>query len=151
MLRRPKRTYRYVLYKKKISLKDKNLNGYLIYSLSNSLLRKEAIEAARIVISKIIRKKKYINKRLSRKKTKGTLKVLVKCTTPITKKGSKSRMGKGKGSLKEYQAFVHINDVLFCLQDVPLKTIRSVVSKIKYKLGISINYLQIVKDDLSAS
>lgn len=149
MLRRPKRTYRKILYKHKIKLlNNKSKAQYFIVSCTNALIKKEAIEAARIVISKLIRKRRYINKLLSKRKTKGVLKIKVKCSTPITKKGTKSRMGKGKGAIKEYQAFVHVNDVIFELYDVSLSLAQHAVRKINHKLGISIGLIDKTKNNI---
>lgn len=138
---KPKRIYRSVLYKTKINnaLILNNDYNFFIIALDNKLLTRRNIEASRITISRSIRKRRFvrINER-KRVKMKGILKINVVFNTPITKKASKSRMGKGKGAIKEYKSFVHYGDVLFMLKNVDINHALRLISKISHKLGMSI-------------
>jgi ribosomal protein L16/L10AE len=54
---------------------------------------------------------------------------------PITKKGSKSRMGKGKGNVSHYMCKIYINTILYNLYKVSKFRANTTLHKLKMKLG----------------
>lgn len=138
MLKRPNRPFISIFYKKKINANESPLiyGNFGFISMQNGFLSKECVEAARIVISKIIRKRRFISGESIKKK--GSYMARVTFIVPITKKGTKSRMGKGKGVIKYHTAPVSMNDCLFEIKDVPFYVAYKILKKISYKLGISV-------------
>lgn len=138
MLKRPNRPFISIFHKQKIKVNESPLiyGNFGFISLQNAFLSKECIEATRIVISKIIRKRRFI--RGEPLKKKGSFMGRVTFTASITKKGTKSRMGKGKGAIKYHMAPVNINDCLFEVKDIPFYVAYKILKKISYKLGITI-------------
>lgn len=138
MLKRPNRPFISIFYKKKINANESPLiyGNFGFISLQNSFLSKECVEATRVVISKIIRKRRFIRGEAVKKK--GSFMSRLDFLAPITKKGTKSRMGKGKGAIKHHMAPISINDCLFEIKDVPFYVAYKILKKISYKLGIGI-------------
>jgi ribosomal protein L16/L10AE len=54
---------------------------------------------------------------------------------PITAKGNKSRMGKGKGAISLYMSHLHLNSILFNLYRVSKYRLIKVFKKLRMKLG----------------
>jgi ribosomal protein L16/L10AE len=54
---------------------------------------------------------------------------------PITAKGNKSRMGKGKGAISLYMSHLHLNSILFNLYRVSNYRLIKVFKKLRMKLG----------------
>jgi ribosomal protein L16/L10AE len=54
---------------------------------------------------------------------------------PITKKGNKSRMGKGKGIISSYMCHLYLNNLLFNLYRISKYKKFTVFKKLKMKLG----------------
>lgn len=139
MLKRPNRTFISIFYKKRINPVTTNslLYGQFgFFSNKHVFISKEAIEAARIVISKIIKKRRTVKNSIFKKK--GELLSKLAFRVPITKKGTKSRMGKGKGAISTYVSCVQKGDCLFELKDVPFTIAYKILKKISFKLGTSI-------------
>lgn len=139
MLKRPNRTFISIFYKKRINpVTDNSLlyGQFGFFSNKHVFISKEAIEAARIVISKIIKKRRTVKNSIFKKK--GELLSKLAFRVPITKKGTKSRMGKGKGAISTYVSCVQKGDCLFELKDVPFTIAYKILKKISFKLGTSI-------------
>lgn len=139
MLKRPNRVFVSLFYKKRIkAIKPNSLiqGNFGIFSNVHAFLSKEAIEASRIVISKIIKKRRTIKG--SSLKQKGELLLRLCFNVPITKKGTKSRMGKGKGAISHYMSCVQRGDCIFELKKIPFIIAYKILKKISFKLGISV-------------
>lgn len=136
MLKRPNRTFISIYYKKRINNTKKPLvyGNFGFFSKEHVFLTKESIEAARIVISKIIKKRRAIKGSVIKQKGDMLMRLVFK--VPITKKGTKSRMGKGKGALSSYVSCVKKNDCIFELKNVPFIIAFKILKKISFKLGI---------------
>lgn len=136
MLKRPNRTFISIFYKKRINnSKIPLIYGTLgFFSNKHTFLSKESLEAARIVISKIIKKRRTIKGSIL--KQKGDLLMRLVFKVPITKKGTKSRMGKGKGAVSTFFSCIKKNDCLFELKNVPFIVAFKILKKISFKLGI---------------
>jgi ribosomal protein L16/L10AE len=59
----------------------------------------------------------------------------LKFNLPITKKGTRSRMGKGKGDIKKYVAKVYINKLIYKLFRISILTKSLLYKKLSTKLG----------------
>lgn len=136
MLKRPNRPFISIFYKKKISnsLSPLVFGNLGFFSKKHVFLTKESIEASRIVISKIIKKRRTIKGSLM--KQKGDLLMRLVFKVPITKKGTKSRMGKGKGAISTHVSCVKRNDCIFELKNVPFTIAYKILKKISFKLGV---------------
>jgi|SRR5690606_27771598 len=126
--------YRCSLYKKKIAKipidHENKGNYYYIVSCENKLIDRYEIEAARILISRELRKLKNKNKKLW---------VYVNYDFPFHKKSSHSRMGKGKGSIDSYKKFISINSVIFRLDSSTLNLVLNIYNIIQSKLSFRIS------------
>lgn len=118
-------------YKNKINhlynevLKDR----YFICANQNGSLNASHLETVRILTNRRI------------KKIGGQLVIRIKPNIPITKKSTGVRMGKGKGSFKEFIFYTKIDQVLFEFRNVPKDLFMILVNKIKHKLPIKIKIL----------
>lgn len=146
MLKRPNRPFISLFYKEKInnSINSLVFGNFGFFSNKHVFLSKESIEASRIVISKIIKKRRSIKGSLL--KQKGDLLSRLMFKVPITKKGTKSRMGKGKGAISTHFSCVKKGDCIFELKNVPFVIAFKILKKISFKLGIPL-YL-ITKDGI---
>lgn len=136
MLKRPNRTFISIFYKKRINNTKKPLiyGSFGFFSKKHVFLTKESIEAARIVISKIIKKRRTIKGSIIKQKGDMLMRLVFK--VPITKKGTKSRMGKGKGAISTHLSCVKKNDCIFELKNVPFIIAFKILKKISFKLGV---------------
>lgn len=144
ILKKPIRPFRSILYKKKIDY-TKNItfhkNNYTFISLDNKLISKECYESIRVLIKRLIKQYRLLNLFDSDFKTKGDLKLNIRFNTPITRKGSKSRMGKGKGAIKEYMSYIRCNNILLQIMRIPRILAYRLKKKISFKLGIRIQMI----------
>ena len=100
MLKRPNRTFISIYYKKRINNTKKPLvyGNFGFFSKEHVFLTKESIEAARIVISKIIKKRRAIKGSVIKQKGDMLMRLVFK--VPITKKGTKLSLVKIINKLK---------------------------------------------------
>lgn len=96
---------------RKINISNNNLlskNKYYIISSQPCFLTKKQVDSCisivRFYLKRYKKKKNFVN--------------LVQFNTPITKKNKGSRMGSGKGKIKEYVSRVNMNSILFVFQNV---------------------------------
>ena len=119
-----KRLFKSNIFRNGITSFKKDLNsgdyGYLI--LKNHLLNKKNLESGRILIRRELKKKckLYVRPRF---------------VTPITKKASGIRMGKGKGPISEYISFLRIDDCLYEMNNTNLPIALKILKKLSYKFG----------------
>jgi ribosomal protein L16/L10AE len=99
--------------------------GYIIVE-STSFLTKNQVEAC----------KKIINRDL--KRTDSSYTTMVQYNILKTQKASGSRMGKGKGKVVDRVAFIKKNEILFEFTNIHLSVLKKLISKIKYKIPVSI-------------
>ena len=99
--------------------------GYVIVE-SASFLTKNQVEAC----------KKIINREL--KRTDSSYTTMVQYNILKTQKASGSRMGKGKGKVVDRVAFIKKNETLFEFTNIHLPVLQNLISKIKYKIPVSI-------------
>lgn len=99
---------------------------HYIYAKENGILNSRHLETIRILVNRRI------------KKIGGRFVFRVTPSTPITKKSTGVRMGKGKGSFKENIFYTKIDQVLFEFRNVPKDLFITLFKKIRYKLPIKI-------------
>ena len=116
---------------KKININNKNIflpkKYYIISSQSCFLTKKQidsCISVVRYYLKRYKKKKNFIN--------------LVQFNIPITKKNKGSRMGSGKGKIKEYISKVNMNSILFVFQNVKEWRMYKIYKQIQYRLPIKI-------------
>ena len=89
-------------------LNSSNKKQYFIVSSKSCFLTKKQIDSCisvvRYYLKRYKKKKNFIN--------------LVQYNIPITKKNKGSRMGSGKGKIKEYISKIKMNGILFIFQNV---------------------------------
>lgn len=116
---------------KKVNICNHNLflkNKYYIVSSDTCFLTKKQVESC---ISTV----RYYLKRYKKKKNFISL---VQFNVPITKKNKGSRMGSGKGKIKEYVSRVNMNSVLFVFQNVKEWRVHKIFKQMQYRLPIKI-------------
>ena len=117
-----KRLFKKNIFKKGIVSSTNELNsgefGYLI--LKNHLLNKKNLETGRVIIKRELKKKSklYVKPRL---------------LTPITKKATGIRMGKGKGPISDYVSFLKVDTCLYEIAGTNLKVALKILKKLSYK------------------
>lgn len=80
--------------------------------------------------------KKTINRYL--KRTDSNYSTMVQYNILKTQKASGSRMGKGKGKVVDRIAFIKRNETLFEFTNIRLQVLQNLISKIKYKIPVSV-------------
>lgn len=115
------------IYKSKInhSVNLITSGDYAICSLENHFITKDQIECCRILIRREL-------------KRKGFLLIHSNFDIPLTKKSTGTRMGKGKGVIKEYVGYVFIYSSLFELKQIPFFLAFKLLRKISYKLPFKV-------------
>lgn len=115
----------------KINISNKNVflaKKYYILSSESCFLTKKQIESCisvvRYYLKRYKKKKNFIN--------------LVQFNIPITKKNKGSRMGSGKGKIKEYISKVNMNSILFVFQNVKEWRIYKIFKQMQYRLPMKI-------------
>jgi large subunit ribosomal protein L16 len=101
---------------------------YGIKVLEPFWLTQKQIEAARKIIAKSVKKI-------------GTFWIRVFPDKPRTKHPHASRMGSGRGALKDWVAPVLPGAIIFEISEIPEDKAKSVFEKIKYKLPVKINFI----------
>jgi ribosomal protein L16/L10AE len=146
-----KRQFKSIYLKKKIRQPIAALQPsdktYIIYASTNGSLTRQILETIRIIISRIIRKKNILNYGDLNIKIRGHAINLTNCTSPVTKKGSKSRMGKGKGSIDHYIAIIAKLQPIYIVQNISSLTFSKLFEKIKPKLPFQIKYIKYSNDN----
>ena len=139
MFQKPRRNFLKYFHKPRITI-DSNTKltfgefGFL--SLQNDLISKKQIEAIRIIITRNIRKRRVLKGHKT--KQRGWLKLKAYYFVTKTKKGSKSRMGKGKGTIDTYCFPVKHNDCFLELKNVSFLLAHKLLRKVSFKLGFKI-------------
>lgn len=105
-----------------------SFGDYGLQVLTPGRLTARQIEAARKAIS-------HYTKR------SGKMWVLVFPHTPVTKRPPEVRMGKGKGPVDHYEAFVRAGKILFELVGVPEEQAREAFTRASHKLPIPTKFL----------
>lgn len=138
---KPRRLFKKVIAHKKINSNISAMSPYAFAFCVDSplMLTRSGFEALRIVITRLIRKRRILDLKMgSSKKGKGFFSKKISFTVPLTNKSSKSRMGKGKGSISEYYAKLNIGDCFCVISNIPLYLAKKILYKVSYKLGIPI-------------
>lgn len=103
-------------------------NKYYIISSESYLLTKKQIDSCISVV-------RYYSKRYKKKKNFVNL---VQFNVPITKKNKGSRMGSGKGKIKECISNIHMNSVLFVFKNVKEWRMYKIYRQMQYRLPVKI-------------
>lgn len=117
-----------------LNISNKNnylLKKYYIVAQSTCFLTKKQIDSCLSVISYYIKrakkKKNFINR--------------VQYNIPITKKNKGSRMGSGKGKIKEYISKVRMNEILFIFQNVKQRRVYKIYKQLQVRLPVKIDLI----------
>jgi large subunit ribosomal protein L16 len=100
-----------------------------IQSLSRGRMTSQQIEAARVAITRNL-------------KRKGKVWIRVFPHKPVTKKPAETRMGKGKGSPEYWVAVVRPGRVLFELGGVPEDIAREAMERGRHKLPLATRFIE---------
>lgn len=138
MFRKPRRNFISSFYKPQIvsGLYNLSFGSFGFVGLGSSFLTKKQMESVRLLVTRVVRRRRFVPGFAT--KRRGWMKFNVLYNIALTKKGSKSRMGKGKGSISEYVYMMNKHQCFLELKDVPLITCYNLLKKIRYKLGVSI-------------
>ena len=124
------RSHKKCIYKHRINASSSllNIGDYGFFALENNILTKEQIECCRVIIRRELKKKGFL---------------LIRCNflIPITKKATGVRMGKGKGAIEKYVAFINIFDCLFELKEISILLALKLLTKISYKLPFKVGLI----------
>jgi ribosomal protein L16 len=115
------------IYKFKIDHSSNLISSgdYVICALENGFITKHQMECCRILIRRELRRK-------------GFLLIHSYFNLPITNKSTGTRMGKGKGVIKEHIGLVFIYSSLFELKGIPFFLAYKLLKKISYKLPFKV-------------
>ncbi len=144
MFQKPKRNFISSYYKSQIvpSVFQLSFGTIGFISLSTAFLDKRQMESIRLLVTRIIRRRRvvttYVSGEVKSSRKRGWMKFHALYNISITKKGSKSRMGKGKGAIDQYVYAVKQNQCFLELRDVPIITALNILKKIRHKLGIRV-------------
>ena len=105
-----------------------NFGDYGLIALEDAWLTSRQIEAARIAITRHM-------KRI------GKVWIRIFPDKPVTKKPAETRMGKGKGAPEYWVAVVQPGRILFELEGVDLKTAREAMRLAAHKLPIRTRFI----------
>lgn len=106
---------------------------FAIQALDRGLLTGNQIEAARVAITRHM-------------KRKGKLWIRIFPHKPITKKPLETRMGKGKGPVDHYVAAIKPGVILFELAGVPIALAREAMSLADAKLPFKTRFIERDRD-----
>lgn len=106
-----------------------HLGEYGLQALKACWLTARQIEAARVAITRSIRRT-------------GKLWLRIFPDKPVTKKPAETRMGKGKGDVKEWVAVVKAGRILFELEGVPEDEAREAFRIASHKLPIPVRFVK---------
>ena len=101
---------------------------YGIKSLGNAWLKNTQIEAARVILTRRLRRG-------------GKLWIRIFPDKPITKKAAESRLGKGKGEVESWVAVIRRGVVIFELGGVPEEFARESFKLVAYKLPFKTRFV----------
>jgi ribosomal protein L16/L10AE len=119
---------------------------YLIYADEHGLLTRSVLETGRILISRALKKKRSPEKGNSlAAKVKGISYHYVTCTFPITKKGTKSRMGKGKGAIDHYVSIVNKFQPIYCIRNIAPYVFIKLYENLQVKFPVKLKYYKMGK------
>jgi len=138
MFKKPRRNFISSYFKPQIvtGLYNLTFGSFGFVGLRSSFLTKKQMESVRLLVTRVVRRRRFVPGFFT--KRRGWMKFNVLYNIALTKKGSKSRMGKGKGSISEYVYRMNVNQCFLELKDVPLITCYNLLRKISYKLGVPI-------------
>lgn len=138
MFNKPKRNFIRPFYKPRIipSIFNLTFGDYGFVCLEPLFLNKERLEAIRLIVTRTVKRRRFV--RINQSKRRGWMKLRPSFNVPLTKKGSKSRMGKGKGLIDKYIHSMNAYQCFLELKVVPLYTCLSLLKKISHKMGIKI-------------
>lgn len=106
-----------------------NFGEYGLQSLESSWITNRQIEAARIALTRCIRRG-------------GKIWIRIFPDKPITKKPAETRMGKGKGSPEGWVAVVKPGRILFELSGVDRAIAREAMRITSHKLPVKVRFLE---------
>jgi len=116
---------------KRINISNHNVlteNKYYIISSQPCFLTKKQVESCISIV-------RYYLKRYKKKKNFVNL---IQFNVPITKKNKGSRMGSGKGKIKEYVSRINMNSILFVFKNVKEWRMHKIYKQMQYRLPIKI-------------
>ena len=105
-----------------------NFGEFGLKTLENGFIRSNHMEACRIVVTRKLR-------------GAGRLWIKVFPSRPITKKPAETRMGKGKGDLDHWGAYVKRGKVIFELGGIPEDFARQVFRMAAFKLPVRTKFV----------
>jgi large subunit ribosomal protein L16 len=108
---------------------DVSFGDYGLQALSSGLLTARQIEAARIAMTRYVRRQ-------------GKIWIRVFPDKPVTKKPLETRMGKGKGGVEFWAAPISRGRVLYEMDGVPEEMAREALRLASHKLPIKTRFLK---------
>jgi large subunit ribosomal protein L16 len=108
---------------------DISFGDYGLQALSSGLLTARQIEAARIAMTRYVRRQ-------------GKIWIRVFPDKPVTKKPLETRMGKGKGGVEFWAAPISRGRVLYEMDGVPEEMAREALRLASHKLPIKTRFLK---------
>ena len=108
---------------------DINFGDFGLQAMSNGLITARQIEAARIAMTRHI-------------KRQGKIWIRVFPDKPVTKRPAETRMGKGKGSVELWACPVNRGRVLYEMDGVPEELAREALRLASHKLPIKTRFLK---------
>ena len=108
---------------------DINFGDFGLQAMSNGLITARQIEAARIAMTRHV-------------KRQGKIWIRIFPANPITKRPAETRMGKGKGSVELWACPVNRGRVLYEMDGVPEDLAREALRLASHKLPIKTRFLK---------
>ena len=108
---------------------DINFGDFGLQAMSNGLITARQIEAARIAMTRHV-------------KRQGKIWIRIFPAKPITKRPAETRMGKGKGSVELWACPVNRGRVLYEMEGVPEEMAREALRLASHKLPIKTRFLK---------
>lgn len=108
---------------------DINFGDFGLQAMSNGLITARQIEAARIAMTRHV-------------KRQGKIWIRIFPAKPITKRPAETRMGKGKGSVELWACPVNRGRVLYEMEGVPEDVAREALRLASHKLPIKTRFLK---------
>lgn len=108
---------------------DINFGDFGLQAMSNGLITARQIEAARIAMTRHV-------------KRQGKIWIRIFPAKPITKRPAETRMGKGKGSVELWACPVNRGRVLYEMEGVPENVAREALRLASHKLPIKTRFLK---------
>jgi len=135
MFQKARRNFTNSFYKPQITSTIFNLSfgEYGLICINPSSFNKKQMESIRLIATRAIRRRRVISLRMT--KRRGWMKFKALYNVAITKKGSKSRMGKGKGAIDQLIYTANAYECFLEFKSVPLQTCLSLLKRISHKTG----------------